>query len=248
MAWRPCGRWRGRTASRTWRTLQTARRRSSRRPAEASHRTPTGYPDGASLYYTFLAPQREGREIEQWEAIKAAVTEALLDAGGALSHHHGIGEDHAPYLARVIGEDGLVVLRALKRELDPDGIMNPGALLEGSTAPRSRPATGGEGGAVWGLVFSCHGSLHQEKTPPRRLWLSPTEAREREPQIAGEELAGAGLYYDAWTDDSRLVLAVVQDAADAGAIVANHIRVEGLNPENERISGAAPREAMAADS
>jgi len=91
------------------------------------------YSDGASLYYTFLAPQREGREIEQWEAIKAAVTEAVLDAGAALSHHHGIGEDHAPYLARVIGEDGLVVLRALKRELDPDGIMNPGTLVTGST-------------------------------------------------------------------------------------------------------------------
>jgi alkyldihydroxyacetonephosphate synthase len=90
------------------------------------------YPDGASLYYTFLAPQREGREIEQWEAIKAAVTEAVLNAGAALSHHHGIGEDHAPYLSRVIGEDGIVVLRALKRELDPDGIMNPGTLVTGS--------------------------------------------------------------------------------------------------------------------
>jgi len=89
------------------------------------------YPDGASLYYTFLALQREGQEIEQWERIKAAVTEAFLAAGAALSHHHGIGEDHAPYLHRVIGEDGLVVLRALKRELDPEGIMNPGTLLAG---------------------------------------------------------------------------------------------------------------------
>ena len=89
------------------------------------------YPDGASLYYTFLALQREGEEIEQWERIKGAVTEAFLAAGAALSHHHGIGEDHAPYLHRVIGEDGLVVLRALKRELDPAGIMNPGTLVAG---------------------------------------------------------------------------------------------------------------------
>jgi len=87
------------------------------------------YPDGASLYYTFFAPQRVGREIEQWEEVKAAVTHAFLDAGGALSHHHGIGADHAPYLRRVIGEDGVVVLRALKRELDPNGIMNPGKLI-----------------------------------------------------------------------------------------------------------------------
>jgi alkyldihydroxyacetonephosphate synthase len=67
--------------------------------------------------------------IAQWEAIKAAVTRAFVDSGGALSHHHGIGLDHAPYLPQVIGEDGVVVLRALKRELDPDGIMNPGKLV-----------------------------------------------------------------------------------------------------------------------
>ncbi len=87
------------------------------------------YPDGASLYFTFLGKQQKGQEIEQWEKVKGAVTEAFLEAGGALSHHHGIGADHAPYLGRVIGEDGLVVLRALKRELDPQGIMNPGKVF-----------------------------------------------------------------------------------------------------------------------
>ena len=89
------------------------------------------YPDGASLYFTFFGKAREGQEIAQWEAVKDAVTRAFLDAGGALSHHHGIGADHAPYLGRVIGEDGLLVLRALKRDLDPEGIMNPGKLLGG---------------------------------------------------------------------------------------------------------------------
>jgi len=89
------------------------------------------YADGASLYFTFLGKQRPGAEIEQWEKVKGAVTGAFLGSGGALSHHHGIGADHAPYLSRVIGEDGLVVLRALKRELDPEGIMNPGKVLVG---------------------------------------------------------------------------------------------------------------------
>ncbi len=89
------------------------------------------YPDGASLYFTFFGKAREGREIAQWEAVKEAVTRAILAAGGALSHHHGIGADHAPYLGQVVGEDGLLVLRALKRELDPEGIMNPGKLLGG---------------------------------------------------------------------------------------------------------------------
>src|SRR5947209_2782986 len=90
--------------------------------------------------------------------------------------------------------------------------------------------------------------LSREKTLPRRSWFSAKEAREHEPQIAEEGLAGAGLYYDAWTDDSRLVLAVVQDAADAGAIVANHIRVEGLIRESDRIVGAHLRDAMTGDS
>ncbi|OGS59972.1 MAG: hypothetical protein A3K59_11045 [Euryarchaeota archaeon RBG_19FT_COMBO_69_17] len=87
------------------------------------------YPDGASLYYTFLGRAREGAEVAEWERIKGAVTKAFVDTGGALSHHHGIGSDHAPFLGRMIGEDGLVVLRALKRELDPEGIMNPGKLV-----------------------------------------------------------------------------------------------------------------------
>jgi alkyldihydroxyacetonephosphate synthase len=90
------------------------------------------YPDGASLYFTFFGKGIAGREVAQWEAVKDAVTRAFVDAGGALSHHHGIGADHAPYLGRVVGEDGLLVLRALKRELDPEGIMNPGKLVVGA--------------------------------------------------------------------------------------------------------------------
>ncbi|HLE54379.1 MAG TPA: FAD-binding oxidoreductase [Thermoplasmata archaeon] len=90
------------------------------------------YPDGASLYFTFFGKAHAGKEAVHWEAIKDAVTPAFVEAGGALSHHHGIGADHAPYLRRMIGEDGLVVLNALKRELDPEGIMNPGKLMTGS--------------------------------------------------------------------------------------------------------------------
>jgi len=86
--------------------------------------------------------------------------------------------------------------------------------------------------------------LSREKTLPRRSWLSPQEAREHEPQIAAERLAGAGLYYDAGTDDSRLVLAVVQDAAKAGAIVANHIQVQGLVRKEDRVVGAHLQDAM----
>jgi alkyldihydroxyacetonephosphate synthase len=65
----------------------------------------------------------------QWEGIKEVVTDAILDAGGTLSHHHGVGRDHAPWLEEEIGQTGLKALHSLKRSLDPTGIMNPGILL-----------------------------------------------------------------------------------------------------------------------
>ncbi len=87
--------------------------------------------------------------------------------------------------------------------------------------------------------------LSKEKTLPRRSWLSPAEARAREPRIAVRGLTGAGSYYDAWTDDSRLVLAIVQDAAAVGAIVANHVEVERLVHQQGRVAGAHVRDAIA---
>lgn len=87
------------------------------------------YSEGASLYFTFLALQRRGEELAQYDAAKAAVTRAILDARGHLSHHHGIGAEHAPYFRAVVGEANWRLLRELKRTLDPKGIMNPGKLL-----------------------------------------------------------------------------------------------------------------------
>ena len=87
------------------------------------------YETGASLYFTFIARQREGEEIEQWQAAKAAASTAIVDGGGTITHHHAVGRDHAPWLEREIGSAGVSALRALKAELDPAGIMNPGKLL-----------------------------------------------------------------------------------------------------------------------
>jgi len=87
------------------------------------------YTDGASLYYTFLARQTEGRELEQWQQVKAAATDAIIRAGGALSHHHGIGSDHLPWMAQYLGPAGVRTLAALKQAFDPQGIMNPGKLI-----------------------------------------------------------------------------------------------------------------------
>jgi alkyldihydroxyacetonephosphate synthase len=86
------------------------------------------YPTGASLYYTVLAAQ-EADPAAQWRALKATVTDAILAAGGTLTHHHAIGSDHAPWLAREVGDFGLELLRVVKERCDPAGIMNPGKLL-----------------------------------------------------------------------------------------------------------------------
>jgi alkyldihydroxyacetonephosphate synthase len=87
------------------------------------------YPSGASLYFTFLARQESGAELEQWRAAKEAASEAIVSAGATITHHHAVGSDHAPWMRSEVGELGLEVLRAAKDRLDPDGIMNPGKLL-----------------------------------------------------------------------------------------------------------------------
>jgi alkyldihydroxyacetonephosphate synthase len=87
------------------------------------------YETGASLYFTLLAPQLDGREIEQWQAVKRAACDAIVDGGGTISHHHAVGRDHVPWIERELGRDGVQALRALKDRLDPAGVMNPGKLL-----------------------------------------------------------------------------------------------------------------------
>jgi len=87
------------------------------------------YETGASLYFTFLARQREDDEIGQWRTVKDAASRAILSGGATITHHHAVGRDHAPWMVDEVGSTGLAALRALKRELDPTGIMNPGKLL-----------------------------------------------------------------------------------------------------------------------
>jgi len=87
------------------------------------------YADGASLYFTFVARARRGEEIGQWREVKRAACEAIVATGGTISHHHAVGRDHAPYMEAEVGSVGLDALRALKEQLDPSGVMNPGKLL-----------------------------------------------------------------------------------------------------------------------
>ncbi|WP_109523846.1 MULTISPECIES: FAD-binding oxidoreductase [Nocardia] len=86
------------------------------------------YPTGASLYFTIVAAQTDD-PIAQWAVAKRAVGDAIVAGGGTITHHHAVGTDHRPWMSDEIGELGVRVLRAVKRELDPAGILNPGKLI-----------------------------------------------------------------------------------------------------------------------
>ena len=89
------------------------------------------YPQGSCIYTSYVF--RNGKTYEQtfqrWKLLKAAVSEAIVANGGTISHQHGVGVDHLPYLIAEKGELGLGAIKALCRQFDPDGIMNPGKLV-----------------------------------------------------------------------------------------------------------------------
>ena len=88
------------------------------------------YPTGASLYFTVLAAADSTDTTAQWTRAKAAANAAIVAAGGTISHHHAVGTAHRSHVTPDLGgEVGVRALRAVKRELDPVGIMNPGKLL-----------------------------------------------------------------------------------------------------------------------
>ncbi len=88
------------------------------------------YPDGAAPYFTVLAPARRGSELEQWAEVKAAASEAVLAAGGTITHHHAVGRDHRAWYDRQRPDLFALALRAVKATLDPAGVLNPGVLLD----------------------------------------------------------------------------------------------------------------------
>lgn len=89
------------------------------------------YPDGPAPYYTFVGPAPAGGELSAWREVKAAVSEALHGAGGTITHHHAVGRVHRPWYERERPPLFGAALAAVKRELDPAGILNPGVLLAG---------------------------------------------------------------------------------------------------------------------
>jgi alkyldihydroxyacetonephosphate synthase len=66
--------------------------------------------------------------------VKSAACDAIVGAGGTITHHHAIGRDHLPWMPAEVGEQGLETLRAVKTRMDPSGILNPGKLIPGENA------------------------------------------------------------------------------------------------------------------
>jgi len=88
------------------------------------------YPDGPAPYFTVIAPAIRGGEVEQWDEIKIAAGEALIESGGTITHHHAVGRDHRPWYDRQRPAPFAAALRAAKAELDPAGMLNPGVLID----------------------------------------------------------------------------------------------------------------------
>ncbi len=88
------------------------------------------YPDGAAPYFTVLAPSRHGEQLAMWDEVKAAVSEAIIDSGGTISHHHAVGRDHRRWYDRQRPDLFAETLTAAKSAVDPRGFLNPGVLID----------------------------------------------------------------------------------------------------------------------
>lgn len=109
---------------------EAAIREATGRPGLVTCRFTHAYPDGPAPYFSFHALGRHGALEAQWRAIKSAAGDALIAAGGTITHHHAVGRDHRPWYDRQRPELFAEALRAAKKSLDPDGIFNPGVLID----------------------------------------------------------------------------------------------------------------------
>ena len=88
------------------------------------------YPDGAAPYFTVIAAPPADQELRCWDELKTAAGELLSSNRATITHHHAVGRDHRPWYDRQRPEPFASALRAVKAELDPAGILNPGVLID----------------------------------------------------------------------------------------------------------------------
>jgi alkyldihydroxyacetonephosphate synthase len=87
------------------------------------------YADGPAPYFTVIAPARRGEEIAQWHEMKRAASDAIIAAGGTITHHHAVGRDHRPWYDAQRPDAFAAALGGAKAAVDPRGVMNPGVLI-----------------------------------------------------------------------------------------------------------------------
>jgi alkyldihydroxyacetonephosphate synthase len=87
------------------------------------------YENGANLYFTFLSPMKKEDELKDYEEFHKGIIETIQANNGSLSHHHGIGRTLAPWMEKELGKESMELMKAIKNQLDPNGIMNPGNTL-----------------------------------------------------------------------------------------------------------------------
>jgi alkyldihydroxyacetonephosphate synthase len=109
---------------------EAAIREATGRDGQVTCRFTHVYPDGPAPYFTFHALGSHGHLIEQWEAIKTAASDALIEAGGTITHHHAVGRHHRPWYDRQRPPLFAAALKAAKRAVDPQGLLNPGVLID----------------------------------------------------------------------------------------------------------------------
>lgn len=88
------------------------------------------YPDGPAPYYTFAGAYRPGLTRKDWMAFKTAASDAVMAAGGTITHHHAVGRQHRPWYDQERPEPFALALKAAKQALDPKGVLNPGVLID----------------------------------------------------------------------------------------------------------------------
>jgi len=88
------------------------------------------YENGANLYITYVSPNETNNEISDFNCLHDGLVETILDNNGSLSHHHGIGRVLSGWMVKQFKSNELSIIKAIKKDLDPENIMNPGCILQ----------------------------------------------------------------------------------------------------------------------
>ncbi|NQZ81308.1 MAG: FAD-binding oxidoreductase [Colwellia sp.] len=90
------------------------------------------YSQGCSLYTTYLFRNGDDHQqtLKKWQKLKHAASQVIVNNGGTISHQHGVGKDHAPYLSVEKGQLGMGIIKNLANHFDPNKQLNPGTLID----------------------------------------------------------------------------------------------------------------------